>query len=66
MYPIRCKLVEGDPHDGPPRPEDNNPHVGEMGVAEERDGQVVIVLDSGVEVADSDCWWVEVKSASEI
>lgn len=59
-YPIRCKLVEGSAHEGPPRPEDNNPHVGEFGVAEMVDGKVVIHLDSGVDVDDAVCWWESV------
>jgi len=58
-YPVRCQLVVGSEYEGPPRPEDNNPHVGEFGVADFIDDKVVITLDSGVVVQDCDCWWVE-------
>lgn len=58
-YPVRCQLVEGSAYEGPPRPEDGNPHVGEFGVADFIDDKVIITLDSGVVVQDQDCWWVE-------
>jgi hypothetical protein len=41
-YPVRCQLVVGSEYEGPPRPEDNNPHVGEFGVADFIDDKVVI------------------------
>ncbi len=63
-YPVRCQLVE-NPHDGPPRSEDGSEYVGEFGVADMVDGNVVITLDSGVVVQDSACWWDEVKGREE-